>query len=346
MAQRRMFSLQVVDTDAFLEMPQGAQMLYFHLAMRADDDGFVSSPKRIARAIGVNEDDFKILLMKRFLLSFESGVVVIKHWRIHNLIRGDRYMETNYKEEKRTLGLNENGAYTDDTSKQVPIPSTKKPDWQVTRAIAKREGSLPDSFDAKIRKHFWGKECPVCQTEMRVFNLEDTPYGQKTNHKPTIQHNKPISKGGRHDIDNISVICHSCNVTIRGNETGLLNNEEVAKAWHTIGNQSAPQVRLGKVRLGKVRLGKQPTSSNDDGFDSFWKIYPRKVGKGAAEKAWEKQNPNLDVVVASVEAQMTSEQWQKDNGQYIPNPATWLNQKRWEDELLSVKQSQYAQYDS
>lgn len=115
MAQRRMFSLQIVDTDAFLDMPQSSQLLYFHLAMRADDDGFVSNPKKIARTTGANDDDFKVLLTKRFLLSFDSGVVVIKHWRIHNYIQKDRYSETKYTEELSHLSLKENGSYTECT---------------------------------------------------------------------------------------------------------------------------------------------------------------------------------------------------------------------------------------
>ena len=112
MAQRRLFSPDIVSSDAFLEMPSSTQALYFHLGMNADDDGFVS-PKRIMRAIGVSEDDLKVLLAKRFALPFESGVIVIKHWLIHNTIRKDRYKPTRYLDEKKTLQIKENGAYTD-----------------------------------------------------------------------------------------------------------------------------------------------------------------------------------------------------------------------------------------
>lgn len=113
MSQRRMFSPLIIDSDAFLEMPASAQNLYFHLGMRADDDGFVGNPKKILRMVGGGEDDFKILQAKRFILTFESGVIVIKHWRINNLIRKDWYKETVYLEEKGRLFLKENGAYTD-----------------------------------------------------------------------------------------------------------------------------------------------------------------------------------------------------------------------------------------
>ena len=108
-----MFSMKIVDSDAFLDMPQSSQLLYFHLAMRADDDGFVGNPKRIMRMIGAQDDDFKVLLGKRFVLPFQSGVCVIKHWKIHNYIQNDRYNETVYLEEKNGLKIKENGAYTE-----------------------------------------------------------------------------------------------------------------------------------------------------------------------------------------------------------------------------------------
>lgn len=112
MAERRMFAKSIIDSDAFLDMPMSAQGLYFHLAMRADDDGFVNNPKKIMRMIGASEDDARILLGKRFLIAFDSGVVVIKHWRIHNYIQKDRYKETTYLEEKAQLEVKENNAYT------------------------------------------------------------------------------------------------------------------------------------------------------------------------------------------------------------------------------------------
>lgn len=113
MAHKRAFSKTIVETDAFQDMSQTAQLLYFYLNLQADDDGFVSNPKRIMRTGGFGDDDFKILLAKRFLLIFKSGVVVIKHWLIHNTIRKDRYTETSYLKEKETLKIKENKAYTE-----------------------------------------------------------------------------------------------------------------------------------------------------------------------------------------------------------------------------------------
>lgn len=113
MAERRMIKTSVVDSDAFLDMPSTAQNLYFHLNVRADDEGFVDSPKGIMRKVGANQNDFEILLAKRYLLSFDSGVIVIKHWKLHNMIRTDRIKPTLYKEEKCVITEKENGVYTD-----------------------------------------------------------------------------------------------------------------------------------------------------------------------------------------------------------------------------------------
>lgn len=113
MAERRMFTKKIIDSDAFLDMPLSTQSLYFHLNMRADDDGFLNNPKKIQRMIGASDDDLKLLIAKRFILCFESGVIVIKHWRMHNLLRKDRYNPTQYAEEKDSLTIKENGSYTE-----------------------------------------------------------------------------------------------------------------------------------------------------------------------------------------------------------------------------------------
>lgn len=107
-----MFAKTIIDSDAFLDMPLSTQALYFHLSMRADDDGFINNFKKIQRMIGASEDDIKVLIMKNFIIPFDSGVVVIKHWRIHNYIQKDRYKPTMYTEEKKQLDLKENKGYT------------------------------------------------------------------------------------------------------------------------------------------------------------------------------------------------------------------------------------------
>lgn len=118
-----MVSLEVIDTDAFLDMPQSSQLLYFHLNARADDDGFVASPKKIMKIIGSQVDDLKVLTAKKFVISFNDGVCVIKHWRINNFIRKDIYKETQYLDLKKTLFIRPTGAYTlteDDRAVKVP----------------------------------------------------------------------------------------------------------------------------------------------------------------------------------------------------------------------------------
>ena len=117
LAERRMFAKKITESDAFLDMPSSTQMLYFHLSMNADDDGFVNNPKKIQRMCGASDDDFKLLVAKSFVILFESGIIVIKHWKMHNYIQNDRYRPTDYVDEKSMLGLKKNKAYTLDENK-------------------------------------------------------------------------------------------------------------------------------------------------------------------------------------------------------------------------------------
>jgi hypothetical protein len=144
MANKRMFSSDIVESDAFLAMPPSSQALYFHLAMAADDDGFVQ-PKRVMRFLGSADDEIKVLITKRFILPFESGVVVIKHWLIHNLIRADLYHETQYKNEKYMLGLNENGAYTELRDGVSEIKQVEVPKWLQIRRKELRTANVPQT---------------------------------------------------------------------------------------------------------------------------------------------------------------------------------------------------------
>lgn len=117
MAERRMFTKKITESDAFLDMPSSTQMLYFHFSMNADDDGFVNNPKKIQKMCGASDDDFKLLIVKSFIILFDSGIIVIKHWKMHNYIQADRYRPTDYVEEKSMLGIKSNKAYTLDVSK-------------------------------------------------------------------------------------------------------------------------------------------------------------------------------------------------------------------------------------
>ncbi|MBS6447540.1 MAG: hypothetical protein KH382_08105 [Clostridiales bacterium] len=132
MAERRMFAKTIVLSDAFLDMPLSARCLYFTFGMLADDDGFVNSPKSIMRQSGASNDDLNLLIAKKFILTFDSGVIVIKHWRINNYLRNDRYKETTYLEEKNALVIKENGVYDAGIPNGIPavypsgIPSIGK----------------------------------------------------------------------------------------------------------------------------------------------------------------------------------------------------------------------------
>ena len=131
MAERRMFSKSVIDSDMLLDMPLSAQALYFHLSMRADDDGFVNNPKKIQRMVGASDDDCKILVAKKFIIPFESGIVVIRHWKIHNYIQKDRYKETVYLDEKAQISTDRTGAYVSE-----PCPTCIQPVSKVETQVS------------------------------------------------------------------------------------------------------------------------------------------------------------------------------------------------------------------
>ena len=136
MAQKRMFSLQVVDTDRFMDMPTSSQALYFHLGMHGDDDGFVASPRKIVRSAGCNDDDLRLLISKGYIIPFESGVVVITDWNTNNTLKNDRYHATVYIEEKKQLSTDSSGKYVL-CSTLVPerfqIGSTLEPEQNLTK---------------------------------------------------------------------------------------------------------------------------------------------------------------------------------------------------------------------
>lgn len=172
MAQRRMFSLKIVDTDLFLDMPLTARLLYYDLSMRADDDGFVASPKKIQRMIGCSDDDMKLLIAKKFVIPFESGICVISHWRIHNYIQKDRYTPTMYQYEKAML-KEENGTY--ETMDTNCIQNVSKMDTQVRLGKDRLELGK-DSIDENIEKP--PKEIKHKYGEFNHVRLTETEYNK------------------------------------------------------------------------------------------------------------------------------------------------------------------------
>jgi hypothetical protein len=184
MAHKRMFSMSIIDTDAFLEMPPTSQLLYFHLSMRADDEGFVGNPKKIIRMCGFSDDDFKILIAKKFILIFESGVVVIKHWLIHNTIRSDRFTPTNYNKEKSLLYIKENKSYSNSGNQ---LATKRKPSIEKNSKDIEKNSISSDLKVAgvdDIMKIFykinptlnWGNKTnrKACEDLIKKFGLEDT----------------------------------------------------------------------------------------------------------------------------------------------------------------------------
>ena len=150
MAERRMFAKTIIDSDAFLDMSVAARLLYYDLSMRADDDGFVNSPKKIMRMVGASEDDLRMLAMRKFIIPFDNGVVVIKHWRIHNYIRKDRYNETTYSEQKELLEFDENGAYRL-IEKQRLTDGIPMVDQRLTQVRLGKDRLGKDRLDKNIR---------------------------------------------------------------------------------------------------------------------------------------------------------------------------------------------------
>lgn len=290
-ADRRMISIKIIDTDKFIDMPATARLLYYDLSVRADDDGFIGSPRKITKMIGACEDDLRTLIETKFILAFESGVCVIRDWKIHNSIKVDRYQPTQYLTEKSLLQLDINKAYE-------LIDTGLEPDGN----------QIGSSVEA-----------------------------DRSQNVPIVEPDRNQS-GSNLDTD--------------WNQSGT----EVEPERNQIGTKTEPQVRLGKVRLGKDRVSTVESAKSQKGehvnsakrFDEFWNAYPRKVGKGAAEQTFKKYKPNdelLKIVLTAIDEQKHSEQWRKDSGKYIPNPATWLNQKRWEDEVRIDVQQPRVTYD-
>lgn len=269
-----MFSDEVTETDAFLDMPIGSQLLYFRLGMNADDDGFIASPKMVMRMIGATEDELKILFAKKFLLPFQNGICVIKHWRINNYIRKQLYNETKYSKERAMLFIRPNGSYSFNPEGAIPLP----------------EG------------HFTTKE------NVKNGAVDNT----STQRRPRIGKDR-IGKD---------------------------------RIQHTVA--VAPVV----VETKKPDVPEAPASFEYNPlFVEFWTAYPKKTGKGAAHNSWNKIKPKVsretaDKIIASVRAYAQTQQWKKENGQYIPNPATFLNQRRWEDEIKGGSESRDPKYNS
>ena len=203
MAERRMFAKSIIDSDAFLDMPLSTQALYFHLSMRADDDGFVNNPKKIQRMVGCADDDIKLLIAKNFLIPFESGVVVIKHWKIHNFIRKDRYKETIYQNEKSALITQENDEYT------IGIPNSNQAVYQADTIGIPSDNQVTYHLDTQVRlgKDSIGKDSIELEKDYctEPGKPDSMPEPQKAKDDSPIVITMPLNTGKPYKIQQSSV---------------------------------------------------------------------------------------------------------------------------------------------
>lgn len=174
MAERRMFAKTIIDSDLFLDMSLSAQALYFHLSMRADDEGFINNPRKIQRMIGASDDDMRILIAKQFIIPFESGIVVIKHWRIHNYIQKDRFKPTMCIEEKSHIS-EKNGIY--DLSK---LPTVSEVDTDYIQAVSKMDTSCIQNVSKMDTQDRLGKDRLGQDNIGKVNNNVDVPQAEQS----------------------------------------------------------------------------------------------------------------------------------------------------------------------
>lgn len=220
MADKRMFSKQIIDSDAFLDMPLSAQALYFHLNMRADDDGFINSPKKIQRLINCSEDDLRLLIAKRFVLKFDSGVVVIKHWLIHNYLRKDTYKPTNYIEEKSMLYTKTNKSYT------LNPPSS-------TVVLRECDETVPQIREDKIREDKNSIDLSFIDDSIEKVKLTQEQYDKLIDkfskdlvHKTIISLDTYIANGTKKYKDHYRTLNNWC----------MKNNKEAPKVFKSTGD--------------------------------------------------------------------------------------------------------------
>ena len=181
MAERRMCAKSICLSDAFLDMPATTRSLYFTLLLLGDDDGFVNNPKSIMRQTGASIDDLNLLIAKKFILTFDSGVIVIKHWRIHNYIQKDRYKETKYLDEKNQLTIDQKGAYTQCIQ---DVYSLDTQDRLGKDKLELGKDNINNSTPTATKKHKYGTHKNVLLTDEEYLKLQErfpTDYDEKIN---------------------------------------------------------------------------------------------------------------------------------------------------------------------
>ena len=180
MAQKRMFSLQVIDTDRFMDMPSSSQALYFHLGMHGDDDGFVSAPKKITRAAGCSDDDLRLLAQKGYIIPFDSGVIVITDWKLNNTLKNDRYHGTEYQAEKAMLQEDSSGRYLRGTNME-PVcfqdGTEAEPEHSITKQSVTKQSINSGRTSRRTHKPFSPPTLQEVQDYVRERNSNVDPQG-------------------------------------------------------------------------------------------------------------------------------------------------------------------------
>ena len=230
MAEKRMFSKKIIDTDWFMDMPASTQNLYFHLSMRADDDGFVSSPKRIIKLIGATEDDYKILIAKKFVIPFESGVCVITDWRINNYLRTDRYTETIYKEEKDSLVLDEKGKYNLGIPQVDPVLSISNSNT-ISNTNINKDRVVGEE---KKLKHKYGEFKRVLLTDEELEKL-NTEFGEEKTQKAITYLDEYIEmKGAKYKSHYLAMRKWVFNAVEEKEKKSAKTNDKGKSIWETL----------------------------------------------------------------------------------------------------------------
>lgn len=311
MAERRMLAKSIITSDAFLDMPLTAQMLYVHLSAEADDEGFVNSPKRIQRMIGATDEDFKQLEKKRFILTFESGVIAIKHWKINNSIRTNRLVHTKYQEELAMLEVKSNLAYTFKKNHLVPPENQSEASdgSQVSASCHPSGVQVTTKCPPSIGKDRVGKDRTSCSP----------PFGGRDG-----------AEGEDQEDSSDPEDCGSL-----GDDPLEADEQGESLMVETAGGTGAASPVDHSTTLNRL-------------FEKFWEAYPKKLKKAAARKRFERLKPTPEMVESMLEAiawQKETEEWRKEGGQFVPHPTTWLNQRRWEDERpVEREDNPYADY--
>lgn len=270
MANRRMFSLSVVDTDKFLEMPATTQLLYFHLGMRADDDGFVSSPRKVLSFTNCTNDDLKVLISKGYIIPFESGIVVITHWKQHNYIQSDRYRKTIHTEERKQLELVENVYMMNPDC--IQDESEMEPQYRISKDIVRDRVSISEDKERECINYqlFADMYNEICISFPRLTKLSDS-------RKKAIK--ARLKQYGMEDFRKLFMMAE---------ESGFLKGQN-ARNWSASFDWLIKDANMAKVLDGNYadKKGGDTNGTDNQGRGSAADFYKQFLGAGDGDEGGE-----------------------------------------------------------